>query len=462
MPVDSAIISQFFVLSSRGDRIISRDYRSDIASGTEDMFMRHISRFPNEQPSFNKEGINFLYTHKNGLYFVVTSRYNVPPAMIFETLARCSTLFKDFTGQLSEDSLRKNFTLLYEILDELFDNGHLQSTSTNSLTTYVANEPVLTVDVPATTSMLPIQIMEQRTVKSTATCRPITDKNNEIFVDILERINAEFNGEGNLIRSEIVGSIIMKSYLVGSPLLRLGLNNDLVIGRGAPIGEQPYGGVTGGVNIDYANFCDFAQLGEFEQQRVISLYPQDGEFTLMNYRVADNYRHDMPFRVFTQVNTHPESAYKLEIVVKVRADISKSSHASNVFVRVPVPKNTDNVNVSFGSVGLSTHTHEYKQQQKVVLWGVKKFTGASEQYMRLNIVLSDPIRNFNAIRKQIGPISMKFEIPMHNVTGVQLRFLKIGLEEIQGKTPTNKSSIKRWVRYVTQANSYVRDRKSVV
>jgi AP-4 complex subunit mu-1 len=297
--------------------------------------------------------------------------------------------------------------------------------------------------------------MEQKTVKSTATCRPITDKNNEIFVDILERINAEFSGDGNLIRSEIVGAIVMKSYLTGAPLLRLGLNTDLVIGRGQPGSDsQPYGGVTGGVAIDYASFCDFAELNEFENHRVISLYPQDGEFTLMNYRVADNYRHDMPFRVTTQINTHHDSAYKLEVVVKIRADIPKTSHASNVFIRVPVPKTTDNVNVSFGSVGLSTHTHEYKSVQKVVLWGVKKFVGASEQFMRLNIVLSEPIKNFNTIKKQVGPVSMKFEIPMHNVTGVQLRFLKIGLEEIQGKT-SSKSTVKRWVRYVTQANSYV-------
>jgi AP-4 complex subunit mu-1 len=397
-----------------------------------------------------------MFTQKNGLYFIVTSRYNVSPVMIFETLGRCVTLFKDFTGQLSEESLRKNFTLVYEILDELFDNGHIQSTMTNNLTTYVFNEPVLTVDVPTSvTSMLPIQIMEQRTVKSTATCRPITDKNNEIFVDILERINAEFGGDGALIRSEIVGSIVMKSYLTGSPLLRLGLNNDLIIGQNTPDQNVPYGGITGGVYIDYANFCDFAQMGEFENQRVISLYPQDGEFTLMNYRVADNYRHDMPFRVSTTINTHHDSAYKLEVLIKIRADIPKTSHASNVFIRVPVPKTTDNVNVNFGSVGLSTHTHEYKSAQKVVLWGVKKFVGSTEQYMRLNIVLSEPIKNFNMIKKQVGPVSMKFEIPMHNVSGVQLRFLKIGLDEIQGKTSSSKSTVKRWVRYVTQANSFV-------
>jgi AP-4 complex subunit mu-1 len=33
---------------------------------------------------------------------------------------------KDYIGVLSEESLRKNFTLIYELVDEILDYGHPQ------------------------------------------------------------------------------------------------------------------------------------------------------------------------------------------------------------------------------------------------------------------------------------------------------------------------------------------------
>ena len=44
---------------------------------------------------------------------------------------------------------------------------------------------------------------------------------------------------------------------------------------------------------------------------------------------------------------------------------------------------------------------------------------------------------------------MSFEIPMYNLSGLQIKYLKI--EETQkSKTPPN-----RWVRFITQSSSYV-------
>lgn len=57
---------------------------------------------------------------------------------------------------------------------------------------------------------------------------------NEIFVDILERLNVLFAANGSVVNSAIDGCIQMKSYLSGNPELKLALNSDLVIGKGAP------------------------------------------------------------------------------------------------------------------------------------------------------------------------------------------------------------------------------------
>ena len=72
----------------------------------------------------------------------------------------------------------------------------------------------------------------------------IVYKKNEVFLDVIEsvnllvrdktvphwshKLNLQVNSNGTLLRSEVVGSIKMKSYLSGMPELRLGLNDRLL------------------------------------------------------------------------------------------------------------------------------------------------------------------------------------------------------------------------------------------
>jgi AP-4 complex subunit mu-1 len=51
-------------------------------------------------------------------------------------------------------------------------------------------------------------------------------------------------------------------------------------------------------------------------------------------------------------------------------------------------------------------------------------------------------------RKEVGPVSLNFEIPMFNVSKLAVKYLKIQNDE-KGYNPY------RWVRYVTQSSSYV-------
>jgi len=51
-------------------------------------------------------------------------------------------------------------------------------------------------------------------------------------------------------------------------------------------------------------------------------------------------------------------------------------------------------------------------------------------------------------RKEIGPVSLNFEIPMFNVSKLQVKYLKIQ-NDSKGYNPY------RWVRYVSQSNSYI-------
>ena len=88
---------------------------------------------------------------KNSLFFVLVSRFNSSPNAGLEFLLKTCRVFKDYCGVLSEDSLRKNYSLIYEILDEALDHGFFQTTSTDGLKFFVFNEPI---DVEEQSSML--------------------------------------------------------------------------------------------------------------------------------------------------------------------------------------------------------------------------------------------------------------------------------------------------------------------
>lgn len=102
--------------------------------------------------SQNIDGINYLYLKKNGLYFVFTTRENVSPSLGLELLTRLTKLFKDYAGVLSEESIRTNFILIYEILDEVIDFGYPQLTNTEQIKSFVFNAPIIVKSATATNS----------------------------------------------------------------------------------------------------------------------------------------------------------------------------------------------------------------------------------------------------------------------------------------------------------------------
>ena len=52
-------------------------------------------------------------------------------------------MLQDYCGLLSEDAVRKNFVLVYELLDEVIDYGYPQNSSSEALKELVHNEPTI-------------------------------------------------------------------------------------------------------------------------------------------------------------------------------------------------------------------------------------------------------------------------------------------------------------------------------
>ena len=53
------------------------------------------------------------------MYFVLVARVNISPGTGMEFLNRIGKLIKDYCGQLSEEAIRRNLVLVYELIDEV-------------------------------------------------------------------------------------------------------------------------------------------------------------------------------------------------------------------------------------------------------------------------------------------------------------------------------------------------------
>ena len=97
-------ISQFFVLSPRGDTIISRDYRSDCPKNTTGVLS--WVKLERRRASCVLDEVHCIQVKKSGLYFVMTTRFNVSPCLFIDLLNRLQ-VFKDYCGILSEGDAKK-------------------------------------------------------------------------------------------------------------------------------------------------------------------------------------------------------------------------------------------------------------------------------------------------------------------------------------------------------------------
>ena len=127
------------------------------------------------------------------------------------------------------------------------------------------------------------------------------------------------------------------------------------------------------------------------------------------------------------------------------ANFSDKFFAGNVVVRFNVPKSTQNVYFDLAKNKIG-HKTDYIPNENACVWKIPKFQGGAENILVTKMTLSN--NKTSECRKELGPITMTFEIPTYNISKLQVKELKILTNE------KNYNPL-RWVRSVTQASSYV-------
>lgn len=514
-----AMLSQFFILSPRGDAVVSKDFRRDLSRRTHETFYRLVRFWRDEDEdeadaseggaststtrtrgapaAFHRDGVNYMHIKASGLYFVSTTTSNASPSAVLELMHRLARLVKDYCGALTEEAVRRNTTLVYELIDEAMDYGYAQTTSTEMLRERVCNEPVevgnglagrlvsakvdstkigagalkagqkvetmlknnlgMKVNFPTKAA---INLMNAASVasgvnrvSSGATQKSVVSGSSattrdEIFVDIIEKVSVTFDSNGDVVTSEINGHIQVRNFLQGeNTKVKVALSEDMTIGGKGAGGGSNYTGVI----LDDCNFHEMANLDHFDIDRTITLRPPTGEFSLMHYRSANDFT--PPFRLLAVIDE--SIPYKVGVELKLYADFPANHTCTALVVTLPIPK------TAIGATGrLPKHVASgaqhvmYDDADKQIVWQFKKLAGGSEHECSVQISLqTERIPN---VRRAIGPLALSFQIPTLCASALCVRYLQVvddaSTSRHRDAPPRNPH---RWIRYLTKSSSYV-------
>ena len=224
------------------------------------------------------DGKDYAFFQSRGeITYIATCNSETQPLMVVEFLTQLHEVLKSYFGNvITEAILQEHHLTLYQLLDEMLDSGIPVNTHPGGLHVLVpppnlANRlhnavlgtasGVLVSDQDPT-KLLPLP-WRASNIKYTS---------NEVYLDVIEHVDATLDPEGKLLTSAIYGKIEVNCRLSGMPDISLSLSNSHLI-------------------EDYS-FHPSVRLARFASDRVVSFVPADGKFTLMNYKIRPESKED--------------------------------------------------------------------------------------------------------------------------------------------------------------------------
>eukprot|EP00210_Caulerpa_lentillifera_P005621 g5374.t1 len=408
-----------YFFNLRGDVLIQRTYRDDSEKNLAEIFRTQILNSKEDTqggPIRTLGSVSFLYLRHNDIYMLCVTRTNANAMMAFSFMTSLIALFKGyFGGTLNEGSIKNNFVLIYELLDEVIDFGYPQITDPNIMKSFILQKGVK--------SILPKEKEPNKATTLTVTGalawrqEGIVHKKNEVFLDVIEQVNMLVSNKGTTLRSDVNGKIMMKCLLSGMPEMKLGLSEKM-------------GDMT---------FHQCVNLGAFDTQKVVTFIPPEGEFEVMKYRCQDGI--NIPFKVLPAINEHGRT--RVESSISVKSLFPASLFALNVVVLVPVPKNTSKCNIV-----VSSGKAKYDASKAAIVWKIRRFPGGVENMLRADVNLVTTLHEKKPWARP--PISMQFVVPMFSASGMRVQYLKI-VERKMG----SMYKVDKWVRKICKSGDFI-------
>ncbi|XAR52720.1 hypothetical protein NMG60_11020930 [Bertholletia excelsa] len=296
---------------------------------------------------------------REGITFLACTQVEMPPLLGIEFLCRVADVLSDYLGGLNEDLIKDNFVIVYELLDEMIDNGFPLTTELNILREMITPPNIVSKVLSVVTGNS--SNVSNTLPGATASCVPwrtadLKHANNEVYVDLVEEVDAIMSRDGALVKCEIYGEVQVNARLSGLPDLTMSFANPSI--------------------LNDVRFHPCVRFRPWESHQILSFVPPDGQFKLMSYRVKK--LKSTPIYVKPQL-TSDSGTCRVSVLVGIRHDPGKTIDSITLKFELPPCVLSADLTTNHGTVNILAN--------KICSWSVGRIPKDKTPSMSGSLVL---------------------------------------------------------------------------
>ncbi|XP_058810441.1 AP-3 complex subunit mu-1 isoform X2 [Phymastichus coffea] len=413
------MINSLFIINLSGDVFLEKHWKSVVARSLCDYFFdqQHKLLSPEDTPPVIATPHHYLISiYRCNIFFVAVCTTEVSPLFVVEFLHRVVDTLEDYFNECSETVIKENYVVVYELLDEMLDNGFPLATESNILKELIKPPNILRSIANTVTgksnvsSTLPSGQLSNVPWRRTG----VKYTNNEAYFDIIEEIDAIIDRSGVTVFAEIQGCIECCIKLSGMPDLTLSFVNPIL--------------------LDDVSFHPCVRFKRWEAEKILSFIPPDGNFRLMSYHIGSQSIVAIPIYVKHSINLKEQMGGKIDITVGPKQTIGRT--VENVVLEIPMPKAVLNCNV-ISNQG----RYSFDPVNKILRWDIGRIDIAKLPNLRGTISIHPSI---TAVESDPA-INVYFSISQLAISGIKVNRLDMYGEKYKPF---------KGVKYVTKAGKF--------
>ena len=337
---------------------------------------------------------------RSNIHYVSVCMTEVPPLFVIEFLHRVADTFEDYFNDITESTIKDNYVVVYELLDEMLDNGFPLATEANILKELIKPPNILRTVVNTVTGKSNVSEVLPTGQLSNIPWRRAGVKytNNEAYFDVIEEVDAIIDKSGGTVSAEIHGYIDCAVKLSGMPDLSMTFVNPRL--------------------FDDMSFHPCVRYKKWESERLLSFVPPDGNFCLMSYHVGSSSVVAIPVYVrhsLQWVGGSNSCQARLDITVGPKQTMGRT--VENVKIEIPMVKSVLNCSLS-----PSQGKYSFDPVSKLLMWDVGKIDQTKLPNIRGNVNFATGARPEDTHAN----ISVHFSISQLAVSGLKVnRYLEL-------------------------------------
>lgn len=282
------MIHSLFILNSTGEVIIEKHWRGNARRSDSVTFwgqtVTSSKGEPTDLPPFLPTAKGALvHLYRNGLFFLASVLTDTQPLFVTQFLTSLADVFVDYFGELNEHAIKDNFITVYELLDEMLDNGLPLTMEPNTLKELIAPPSMLN----RVFETLSGDSGNKATMSTASPLIPwrraaVRYAQNEIFVDVIETVDATISSSsGRLVHGMIRGVVTVNCRLSGTPDLSMSIRSN--------------------AHVDDVALHHCVRYKKYHDSGQLSFVPPDGPFTLMSYIIREPRSFTLPIEVQSNI-----------------------------------------------------------------------------------------------------------------------------------------------------------------